>query len=316
MRSATASDDRTASKEPFIHEQNLLRSGGVNLDRCSVRRKSICLVGFALLGFGGCSSHRSSATGATTGAATSAARTSTVVSQPTSQPLVAVPAGARPQPSASKAVDALLAAEVAEDHEASFALLSSAGRAQFPSAADWSRHRTELAPVTAYRIESVDGAEVRVLVDHKAAIDPFVGLQFAKEHEVWHTREEGSGWLVDALAEVEPIVPADAGAASVALQWARARQRCDDAHATALQAVAPPLGVSAGAAALCHAVGTLAAGTPSAASPGPETAVLVAQYGSDVLRFVRRVEITGVPKLVRVFLVPMGDAWRVLAVGD
>ena len=170
--------------------------------------------------------------------------------------------------------------------------------------------------MTAYRIESDNGSEVRVLVNHKAAIDPFVGLQFATEYEVWHTRDQGTGWLVDALAEVEPIVPSDAGAASAALQWAKARQRCDDDGATALQAVTPPIGVSAGAAALCHAAGTLAASAPSVASPGPETAVLVTQYGSDVLRFVRRVEITGVPKPVKVFLVPMNDVWRVLAVGE
>lgn len=292
--------------------ESLLRTVGVNLDSCSVLTKSIFLACVALVGFGGCSSEHPRAT---SGAARSSA-VSTAVPQPTSNKLAATPADARPQASATKAVDALMAAEVADDHEASFSLLSSSGRTEFPSVADWSRHRTEFAPVTGYRIESVHGPEVRVLVEHKATIDPFVGLQFAKEHQVWHTQNEGTGWLVDALADAEPIVPADAGAASAALQWARARQRCDDVSAIALQAVAPPLGVSEGAAALCHAVGTLAASTPSPAAPGPQTAVLVAQYGSDVLDFVRQVEITGVPKLVRVFLVPMDEAWRVLAVGD
>ena len=220
------------------------------------------------------------------------------------------------QQSAEAAVIALLEAERALDHRASFQLLSSVGLAAFPSPDLWARRRTELAPVTALGSASVSGDDVTVLVEHTATIDPFVGLQFAQERQTWHARNESGGWLVDPQPKVDPVVPPDAGAATATQEWTEAKRSCDEPAATALQAIATPLGISTGVAALCKAGGDASVGAPAPAVPGPETADLVAQYGSGVLRYVRSVRVSGLAKPFTVLLVPIGDAWRVLAVAD
>ena len=274
-----------------------------------------CLVaiGLVAIGLAGCTRDKKPAVETSNAPDTSTAGTSVSA------------AGRTPKATAVAAVTALLDAERGGDHTAAFALLSSVGVAKYPSPDDWFRHRTEVAPVTDFSEESTTGesagpsakeSDVRMLVRHQPGIDPFVGLQFAQEHQVWHARNEAGGWLVDPDPFVQPVVPAESGVRNVALQWAQESQRCDDKAAASLQAVNPLLGVSAGAVALCHSSGPLGVGTPSPASVGPETAGLVAQYGSDVVQYVRKVAIKGGPKPFNAFLLPIGDAWRVVAVND
>lgn len=224
--------------------------------------------------------------------------------------------GRTASPTAASAVLALLAAEQNLDHATSFAHLSAVGVDSFPTVDDWARHRNDSAPVTGFRQESVKGSDVRVLVEHKAAIDPFVGLQFAREHQTWHARRAVEGWLVDPFPEIEPVVPGDAAASRAASQWATARQRCDDGASRAMQAIEVPLGVSSGASALCGWSGAVVASAPSSASPGPDTAALVAQYGTDVLPYVRVVQVAAGGTTFRVLLVPIGESWQVVALAD
>lgn len=221
-----------------------------------------------------------------------------------------------PKTSAESAVLALLEAEQNGDRRASFGMVSTAGLAAYPSEDTWATRRTELAPVTAFTPESVAGSDVTVLVSHRATIDPFVGLQFAQEHQIWHARHEANGWLVDPEPTVKPIVPSAALAGQVAIEWVTARQACDDLKTKDLQAVATLFGSSAGAAKLCRSKGSLSVGQPAQAQPGPQTADLVSQYGSRVLPYVRRVPVSGGPTPFSLFLVPMGDSWRVVSAND
>ena len=224
---------------------------------------------------------------------------------------------ARPgRASAEQAVSALLEAEQALDHDASFLLLSSRGLAAYPSANLWARRRSEVARITGFSRQIVRGADVTMLVRHAASIDPFVGLQFAEERQTWHTRKESEGWLVDPEPDVEPIVLSEAGVKIDASRWVTARQACDDAVAGSLQALPTLLRVSAGAASLCGSSEVATPSEPSVPDPGPQTADLVAQYGTGILRYVRTVRFSGLPKTLQVFLVPIDKSWRVVSTGD
>ena len=155
-----------------------------------------------------------------------------------------------------------------------------------------------------------------MLVEHKATIDAFVGLQFAQERQIWHTRRESGGWLVDPDPKVVPVVAAEAGVTDAARRWTTARQACDEKATSAEQAVPELFGVSAGAFSLCGSKGQATVGAPGAARPGPETADLVSQFGPSVLPFLRKVAVTGLTKGFTLFLVPIGTDWRVVAVGE
>jgi hypothetical protein len=221
-----------------------------------------------------------------------------------------------PSESAEAAVLALLKAEQAGNHRASFAFLSRSGLARFANSDAWASHRRATAPVTAFHTESVVGAAVTVLVEHTPAIDPFLGLQFARERQIWQAHEEPDGWLVDPEPEIRPIVPSDAGAREVTARWSAARQSCNEELTTSLQAVTTPFGVSRGASALCKTTDVLSVGIPTWADPGPQTAQLVEQYGPAVVRYIRSVPVAGGPEPFTVLLVPIGDVWRVIGIND
>ena len=260
-------------------------------------------VGAAALIAGCSSTHRTADPGA--------APTSTTVAIAARSRIARV-TGASPE----LAVAALLKAEQQLDHRTSFAFLSSAGVDSYPTPQVWARRRTDSAKVTGFHRESVKGPDITMLVEHKAAIDAFVGLQFAREHQIWHTRQESGGWLVDPDPTVDPVVPPDASSITAAAAWTAAQQSCDGAAAAKLQAVVTPFGISAGVAGLCHAPGKATVSAPTIARPGPQTADLVAQYGPSVLPFVRKVGVSGLAKPFSLLLVPIGESWLVIAVGD
>lgn len=218
--------------------------------------------------------------------------------------------------SGEQAVIELLRAEQALNHEESFQLLSSVGLKAYPSLAVWTRRRSEVARITGFVREVVKGSDVVVMVEHTPGLNPFVGLRFARERQIWHARKQSGGWLVDPDPQVEPVVPSDAGVTAVATGWVSARQSCDDDAARERQAAETLVAVSGGAAELCGASGGPASvGPPSVAEPGPQTADLVAQYGGDVLKYVRVVRVSGFTTPFTLFLVPFGDSWRVVSTG-
>lgn len=241
--------------------------------------------------------------------------TATTVAPVAGQGPLVTAAPPTPKGSPTDAVTALLTAEKANDHVASFGLVDPAGRDVYKTAPDWERRRSELAQITGFKIESAKGDDVTALVDHDPGLDPFIGLHFAHEHQTWHAVKGSGGWLVDPDPKVVPVVAPDAGARPAALAWATALQACDAAGAAKQQAVTNLLGQSHGPVALCHAPGTISASPVAQADQGAQTADLVAQYTVDVLEYVRKVRITGVPTPFDAYLVPIGEDWKVVAVG-
>jgi len=275
-------------------------------------RVAACVAAFLVVG---CTQSDTATSATTPNSASSRASGSTEASAAGTGEAVATSRSGRA--SGEQAVFALLAAEQALNHEASFQLLSSVGRKAYPSLAVWTRRRRDEARITGFVREVVKGPDVVVLVEHTPGINPFVGLRFAQEHQTWHTRKQLSGWLVDPDPQIEPIVPSDAGVTAVATGWVSARQSCNDAAARERQAAGTLIAVSAGAAQLCGAsAGAASVGLPSVAEPGPQTADLVAQYGGGVLKYVRIVRVSGLTKPFTLFLVPFGNSWRVLSTGN
>lgn len=224
-------------------------------------------------------------------------------------------AGPTPKASSREAVEALLAAEQAGDHDASYRLLTGAGRTAL-SAAAWARRRSEVAAVTGFTIERADARRVVVVVEHEPGLDPFVGLSPARERQTWRARKEGSGWLLEPEPDVVALHPADAGAPPATLAWARAVQACDTAAARSHQAVDVLYGTTDVAAKLCGTTTSLTVGRPGAVTAGPSSQELIAQYGVEVLEWARSVGVTGGERPFHVVLAPIGSVWRVVGVSE
>ena len=240
----------------------------------------------------------------------------TLESNPSVHPVSGASTPRTPEKSPDVALSVLLNAEKTRDHGTSFGLLSTTGLAKYPTLEAWSNRQIDLPQITGFSGLSVRGDLVSVIVEHAPAIDPFVGLQFAREHQIWRARNESGGWLIDPDPQIEPILPPVERVENTVLKWLGAQQSCNANASAQLQAVRNLFGVSIQAAALCGSKGSYVAGDPVTAKTAPETAVLVAQYGAAVLRFVEAVEITGGSEPFTVYLVPIGDEWRVVAVND
>jgi hypothetical protein len=226
--------------------------------------------------------------------------------------------GALPTPKATvrDAVTALLTAEQHGDHAASFLLIDDAGRADYPDVLRWRDRRNELPAITGFRIVGNGKAanSVDVLVEHAPALDPFIGLSPAQEHEIWVGRREHGGWLLDADATSDPVLPADSGVAPAAMAWLQAAKACDANAVNAAQGVTQLLGVGNAVDQLCAAKPVLDAGKPGPVKAGAATQQLVAQYNADAVGWARSVTLTGGTQPIDVLLAPIGDAWRVIGV--
>lgn len=229
-------------------------------------------------------------------------------------PVAAVPSDGARQPLSSpeEVVRALLQAEQAGDHEASFHFLSTASLRAYSDSEAWGRHRSELPDVTAFSVKSVTGNVVVTSVSHTPRLDPFVGLSAARDTQRWRVVQEGGGWLVDANPDITQELPADGPASAAALEWAKAVQACDKNRAVSLQVETDLLGTLDGPLGLCKTTVQLHASSPTVVQPGPGTADLVAQYGNAALTWARAVTITGAGEPFNVVLAPIGSNWRVL----
>lgn len=244
--------------------------------------------------------------GACSGGSNDAQPTTTVQSES------AGTAPSAPKPSPEAALDALLTAEMAKDHEASFRLLSAEGRRRHPDSASWASRRNETPPIISFRIEPGGEAEVVASVSHRPALDPFIGLSAAQERQTWTARREGGGWLLDAEPKVELLLPNADRASAAALEWSRAVQACDAERARRRQAVAEPLGASTPPGRLCGATGEVAVGPVENVPPGPASQELVAQYGPDLYQWAKAVRVTAPASPFYVVLAPLGDDWQVI----
>lgn len=235
----------------------------------------------------------------------------------TPRPVQPITAGASrpaaPQPSPTAALTALLDAETAGDHAASYRLLTTDARKELTAAA-WTRRRNEVPAVTGFTVEGVKGTTVVALVDHDPGLDPFVGLRPAQDRQRWTAREEADGWLLQPDPRIETIYPPAGGAPPAALDWAKAVQRCDGDGVLGLQAVDVLFGTSDAPARLCRTAAQLTAGAAERLPAGPASQDLVGQYGADVLTWARAVRIAGGERPFHAVLAPIGSVWRVVGV--
>ena len=175
-----------------------------------------------------------------------------------------------PRPSLREAVTALLTAEEHGDHASSFRLLDDEGRRNYADVLRWRDRRNQLPAVTGFQIQtSSEGTgTVDVLVDHAPGLDPFVGLSPAHEHERWVGRQEHGGWLLDAEATSDPVLPSEAGVVPAVMAWVRAAEACDAPGVRAHQAVDPLLGTGNAAAQLCSVKIAFSPGAADNVQPG------------------------------------------------
>jgi len=222
-----------------------------------------------------------------------------------------------PRPHLADAVRDLLGAEQRADRAASFLLLSRQSRLEYKDVADWTKRRQQLPAVTKFRVDPAaegdkgDRAGTAVaVVEHQPGLDPFKGLSLARENQRFTGRREGNGWLVDGDPNTEPLLPPDPLAIEAATSWVAAVQACDQAKASALQAVPTIFGSAEGANGLCGKQGPVTPGAVDRLSPGVASADIVAQYSTDALEWARVARITS-PAVFGVVLAPIGDRWQV-----
>ena len=213
---------------------------------------------------------------------------------------------------------ALLTAEQRGDHQASYRLLSPAGRKALDPGA-WARLRNQLPAITELRVDTAaddtgDEGTVVAIVDHAPGLDPFLGLTPARERQTWKAVEQDGGWVVDPEPLIEPEFPAVALAQDSALTWARAVQACDESSAKAQEGVASLFGPIEAAVGLCGSRATVAVGAPEPLLGGPDSQALVAQYGPEALIWARTVSVMGANRPFGLVLAPIGSVWKVVAV--
>lgn len=218
-----------------------------------------------------------------------------------------------PRRSVEAAVEALLSAEQRGDYAGSYALLSRAGRRDYPTVARWMRRRTRLPAVTDFTVAATSDDTAVATVSHEPALDPFRGLTPGRERQTWNGRKTGAGWLLDSDPTVKLVLPSDAAAKEAASQWAGAVQRCDQTGARAFQAVDQLFGDANAASGLCGSVATVVADGVSRLGAGPSSADIVAQYSTDALNWAKVVEVKA-PVAFGAVVVPLGDIWRIIGI--
>ncbi|CAN5914725.1 hypothetical protein BH23ACT10_BH23ACT10_05740 [soil metagenome] len=211
------------------------------------------------------------------------------------------------------AVEGFVAAEIAGDLSRSFSFLSGADREEFATAAGWESAHADLLPqITGFEPAGVttgdDGVEVTGTLMLEPALDEVVGLVPATADVTWVAVEDASGrWGVDlGASSFEPRYPPEAGAQDAALEWARARQRCE----RAAEYDEGLVGTTGPADRLCDAAGDIDVGTAQRLDD-LDAPPFQAAFGDDVTTWARVVDVTG-PVDLRVVLAPIGDDWLVI----
>jgi hypothetical protein len=220
------------------------------------------------------------------------------------------------QVSPERALEQLFAAEQRGDYDASYAYVVHTDPGGVAATkAQWRQARQDLPAVLDFTVNSVDG-KVVATVTHEPTLDPFVGLVPARELQTWTPERSGDGWLLRPDPTVDPVLPTDAGAVDAAREWYRAVQRCDQAAAERLQAVTTLFDSTSNDARVCGAGGDARVDASVARLPaGPISGDIVAQYSSSALSWGRVVQVVA-PVPLSIVLAPLGDAWRVVGIGD
>lgn len=215
---------------------------------------------------------------------------------------------------AQKAVTGFLAAEAAQDFEASFAFLSSADRQKYADKASWIQEHGKFPQVTAFRIDgsTPEGQDVRVttLTGFQPGLDEVLGLTSARARSTWMTVRENGVWRIDlGRSSTQPLYPSDAPAREVARQWAQRRAACKSTEGLEVRLK----GIPTLAERLCGARGEVRLGQVSKLFDTDDTRSLVSAYGPDVFAWARTVQVDS-PEPMQIVLAPVGADWKVMGV--
>jgi hypothetical protein len=224
----------------------------------------------------------------------------------------------QPQASPAAALEQLLVAEQRGDHDAAYAFVAHGPDQPFHTVNQWARRRRELPPITEYTVEEQDDPEASsatATVGHEPKLDPFSGLVPARERQTWSAQRVGDGYVLAQEPDIVPILPSDDDALDAARAWAEDVQRCDEAAATARQAVTTLFGSTAQSGGLCGSSGAVEVGDAGPLPAGPLSGDIVAQYSADALEWARVVTLSAPVRLL-IVLAPIGDTWKVLGIGD
>ena len=226
----------------------------------------------------------------------------------------------RPEPgTAAEAVTRYLAAEVAGDDVASWALVSSAGTDRYPTIESWRAGRDRLQPtsfaVQAAVARSATTSEITVAVTYSPAIDPFTGFVPGRAIDTFVARQQDGHWRVDpSPSRVDPQLPPDEAAVQVAQSWLDRLSACDSERARQLQTASPLYGPLDSLTAPCRMHATWIAEPAQPIASAFDAPDYVAAFGSGVTSWARVVTGRTPDGQLSVVVAPLGDDWKVLGV--
>jgi hypothetical protein len=230
------------------------------------------------------------------------------------------PAVAPPQPAdltePRAALDAFLTAERKGDLMKSFASLSTPERDFYESVASWEVAHASMPEIEDFAIEAAtiagEHAQFAVSLSLRPRLDEVVGLVPARAEATYVVTRADDRWGV-RLAEstLEPVYPADTGAAEAVEAWAKARQDCqatkewrDGLFGIAAEQRAQEL---------CGTSDAVRVGTPTTLDRAIGTESILAAFGPEASSWARVVRVEA-PTPLDVVAAPVGDEWVVLGV--
>lgn len=214
-------------------------------------------------------------------------------------------------------------AEASGEPSVSYALLTSASRARYPTPEAWSGARANRLHPVAFCLRSErpagadggDAVQLEVATTHRSSLDPFVGLVPSRSIERWLVQRERTGWRVPAGPQgFDYVLPADHEAANAADAWVEHLASCDLGTAQTLQVARHLYGPADLPARPCKEGGRWTVADALTLDRAPDAQTLLAAFGPDVLRWGRVVPVRGPRTHFYAALAPVGEAWRVMGV--
>lgn len=214
------------------------------------------------------------------------------------------------------AIERFVAAEVARDTVASFALLSEPDRAKFPNPASWQAAHRNLPELRGFAPKGRGASDNKVVeIVGIATLVPELseikGLVAPNAQARFTAVAEQGGWYVSVGATIlQPILPDDADAGAQVRLWLDARRAC-----------APPVGERPGglvgivglANRLCGATGDVAVEATQRLRDTADLGPFLAAFGPEVGLWARVVPVRS-PVPLRAVVAPLGDNWTVVGI--
>lgn len=215
-------------------------------------------------------------------------------------------------PTAQAAVEQYLTAEINRDLGVSLSLLSDTERAAIASVEAWTLRHDAMPRILGYQVTGSTGTTVTTTLELEPRLNEIQGYVPAAALATWSTVATGDGFLVELGTTVlDPVVPADDGAAAAALAWVEGQQRCEPVGQYEGNLLGEPDVIGL----LCGQSGSYSAGRPGALTEFVDPGVVASAFGPEASSFARVVRLDG-PIPVSVVTAPLGERWLVVAVAS